>query len=240
MALTPPFDRVVFDCDSALSRLEGIEELAASDAAKKPAIEDLTRQAMSGSLPLEQVYARRLEILQPRQTDVRRVGSRYIETAQPAARELVAALHGLDKEVHIISGGLRLAGVAFGGWLGIRDERVHAVQIHFDHHGRYYDFDRASPLARNDGKREVLEGLPPARTVFIGDGITDAEAKSAVDGFVCYGGVVLRPEVSALADAVVTEPSLASLLGVLCSRDELEKLRRDPRHRHLVTEAALS
>lgn len=233
MALHPPFDRVVFDCDSTLSCVEGVEELASTDELRA-GIEELTRQAMTGRVALGEVYGKRLDLIAPRQLDVNRVGQRYIETAVPGAREVVSALHALDKEVRIVSGGLRLPVVAFGLWLGIRDEMVDAVQVFFDKNGHYRDFDRQSPLARNGGKQEVLAGLPPRRTVFVGDGITDAEAKSAVDGFVCFGGVAYREEVAALADAVVDAADLTALLPLILSDEEQERLARHPKHAPLL------
>lgn len=234
MPLQPPFERVVFDCDSTLCRIEGIEELARARPEARAEIVALTEQAMAGKVPLAEVYGRRLELLAPRQLDVVTIGSLYIAGALRHARELIAALHALDKEVRILSAGLRLPVVAFAGWLGVHDPHVHAVQVHFDRHGRYLDFDRANPLTRNDGKREVLASLPPRRTVLVGDGITDAEARPAVQGFVCFGGVVLREEVARQADAVVTSDDLLSLLPVLCSEDELSVLRRHPRHARLL------
>jgi phosphoserine phosphatase len=233
MALQPPFDRVVFDCDSTLSCVEGVEELATSDELRA-GIEELTNQAMTGKVPLDEVYGKRLELMAPRRLAVNQVGQRYIETAVPGAREVVSALHALDKEVRIVSGGLRLPVVSFGLWLGIRDELVDAVQVFFDHHGHYRDFERTSPLPRNGGKQEVLAGMPPMRTVFIGDGITDAEARVAVDGFVCFGGVAYREEVAAQADAVVDAADLTALLPVILSEDELAYLSRHPKHAPLL------
>ncbi len=233
MPLQPPFDRVVFDCDSTLSCVEGVEELATSDELRA-GIEELTSQAMTGRIPLDEVYGKRLELMSPRQIDVQRVGQRYIETAVKGARDVVSALHALDKEVRIVSGGLRLPVVAFGLWLGIRDELVDAVQVFFDHHGKYRDYDRESPLARNGGKVEVLSRLEAKRTVFIGDGITDAETKEVVDGFVCFGGVALREEVAARADAVVDAADLRALLPVVLSAEELEHLSRHPKHARVL------
>lgn len=231
------YERIVFDCDSTLSRIEGIDELGQAAPQHRQAIEELTAQAMSGEVPLEDVYRRRLEILQPRQLDVNKIGSLYVEHAVKGGRETIAALHSLGKEVRIVSGGLRMPVVTFGGWLGVKDEYVHAVKILFDNRGRYRVFDDKSPLTRSDGKREVLEALPPARTALIGDGMTDAAAKDVVDAFICYAGVTLRPAVADLADAVVKTPHLAALLPVLCTEAELDQLDRDPRHRPLLAAA---
>jgi len=233
MVLQPPFKRIVFDCDSTLSSVEGVEELATTDELRA-SIEALTREAMTGKVPLDEIYGRRLELMDPRQRDVNRIGPRYIETAVPGAREVISALHALDKEVRIVSGGLRLPVVTFGLWLGIRDERIDAVQVSFDKHGRYKDFDRNSPLTRNGGKQELIAAMTPMRTVLIGDGITDAETREVVDGFVCFGGVVYREEVAALADAVVDTADLKALLPVILSEDELAYLTRHPKHGALL------
>ncbi|RKY20825.1 MAG: hypothetical protein DRQ55_06405 [Planctomycetota bacterium] len=238
MPLQPPYERIVFDCDSTLTAIEGIDELCASSPGAREQIEALTKAAMSGQRPLEDVYGERLSLVAPRQLDVMQVGSLYIQRALPGARELVAGLRSLGKEVLVVSGGLHLAVVSFATWLGLRDQHVHAVKVLFDHNGKYLDFDRSCPLTRADGKVTVLQALPPARTLFIGDGMTDAATRDVVDDFLCFGGVVLRDEVAALADEVLTTPSLAAMLPLLCSADELDRLRRDPRQGRLLELAA--
>jgi len=233
----PPYDRVVFDCDSTLSSIEGIEELAAGRPELRDEIAALTDQAMSGAIPLEQVYARRLELLAPRRVEVAQIGRLYMETALPHAREVVSLLHALDKEVRVVSGGLMLAVQPFAAWLGVRAERVHAVPIRFDVNEHYLAVDESCPLARAGGKRELVASWPALSTVMVGDGMTDAEVAPAVSAFVCFAGVVERPAVAELAHAVVRRPDLAALLPALLSADELERIRRDPRHRPLLAHA---
>ena len=48
--------------------------------------------------------------------------------------------------------------------------------------------------------------------LLVGDGVTDLEARPAVDRFVAYAGVVDRPAVTAAADAVIRTPSLRPVL----------------------------
>lgn len=54
----PPFDHIVFDCDSTLCAIEGIDELARDH---KVAVAALTDRAMAGELALQDVYAQRLD-----------------------------------------------------------------------------------------------------------------------------------------------------------------------------------
>lgn len=234
MTATPPYERIVFDCDSTLTAVEGVDELPHGS---REEVARLTRDAMEGKVPLERVYARRLALIRPSHDDVARVGSRYIERAVPDARAVLGALRSLGKELRIISGGLHFAVASFGRWLGVTDAGVDAVRVSFDSSGRFAGYDEHSPLTRTDGKRDVLAALPPKKTALVGDGMTDARAKDVVDTFVCFTGVVRREEVVAAADVVVDGPSFSSLLRVLCTPDEIDRLRRDPRHASIVPEA---
>ena len=68
----PRFDRVVFDVDSTLAAIEGIDALAAGN----PEIATLTEMAMNGEVALDEVYARRLAILRPSREAIERLGDR--------------------------------------------------------------------------------------------------------------------------------------------------------------------
>jgi len=128
LAHGPPFAAVVFDCDSTLSTIEGIEELTAGH----PEIAALTSKAMEGLVPLEEVYGKRLELAGPVASDMGRIAERYQATALAGAAELVAALHHLGKRVEIVSGGLLPAVRAFGVQLGVPADRIHAVDLSFN------------------------------------------------------------------------------------------------------------
>jgi phosphoserine phosphatase len=216
------FASVVFDCDSTLVAVEGIDELSGPF---REQIQALTEAAMDGSVPLEEVYGRRLRIIQPTRAQVDEVGAQYVRTLVPHARETVAALRWLGKTVRVLSGGLRPAVLAVARELGLEEDEVAAVDIRFDADGGYAGFDDASPLARSNGKAQVLGawGLPrPA--LLVGDGATDREARPAVDAFAAYMGVAWRAPVADGADFVLREPSLAAVLALACSPEERARL----------------
>jgi len=235
----PPYDVVVFDCDSTLSRIEGIEELAGG---RIPELERLTAAAMDGREPLEAVYGRRLELVRPTRADVERVGRRYVEELVPHARELVAALHDLGKAVAVVSGGLLPPVLTLARELGIPADRVHAVDLEFDAEGRYAGFEADSPLARAGGKLDVVAAIGrragSERIALVGDGATDLEAAPAVARFVAFGGVVRRAAVHDAARVSCSRPDLAALLGVLATDEERERLAASDEHRRLVHAAA--
>lgn len=203
---------VIFDCDSTLSAIEGIDELAGT---RRTEIEALTAAAMRGALPLEAVYGRRLELIRPSRGQVTRLAAQYVARMVPDAAAVVSALRAEGISVRILSGGLRPAVVAVAQSLGLDAASVAAVDIHFDDAGAYAGYDEASPLARSMGKRDVIADWRRAaggRLMLVGDGATDLEASAAADVFVAYAGVVAREAVVTAADAVIRSPSLAPVL----------------------------
>ena len=85
----PEFRTVIFDCDSTLSRIEGVEALASEYRSEVAA---LTEAAMSGAVPLEQVYGRRLDLIQPTMADLERVGRQYVAERVPGVEDTMAKL----------------------------------------------------------------------------------------------------------------------------------------------------
>jgi phosphoserine phosphatase len=247
---SPPYSHILFDCDSTLSSIEGIEDLAGEHAEQ---ISALTDRAMNGEVPLEDVYGARLDLIRPDLEQLDAVGERYIETALPHAHELIAALHSLGKEVHIISGGLLHPVAMLAEDLGVDAARVHAVCTKHTDEGSYIDFDRTSPLARAGGKPEWIAELFPelaqrscddaspasTRLALIGDGATDLEAAPLCERFIAFGGVHKREAVFAGADECCDKADFAGLLALLVSGHEVDILRRDVAFHSLIAQATL-
>jgi len=206
------FGTVVFDCDSTLSSVEGIEELA---GAHRDEIARLTEAAMRGEIPLEQVYGKRLAIVRPTRARVAELARTYVETLVPDAREVVRALRGEGILVRILTGGLLPALDELLRELDLSRDDVAAVDMRFDDAGEYAGFDEGSALARSGGKLVVLRSWATSLRrpiLLVGDGATDLEARPAADAFIGFAGVVQRPAVMAAADVVIRSRSLAPVL----------------------------
>ena len=216
------FASVIFDCDSTLARIEGIDHLAGPF---RDRIAALTDAAMQGAVPLEDVYGRRLEIIQPTRAQVEVVGRAYVDALMPDAREVVAALAWLGKTVRILSGGVRPAVEAVARAVGLPADAVAAVGLRFADDGSYAGFDTASPLARSGGKTEVIRGWHlPRPSLLVGDGVTDREARPAVDAFAAYTAVVHRPAAVDGADFVLRGESLAPVLSLAATAADRARL----------------
>ena len=207
------FDVICFDCDSTLSRVEGIDELARRNGLFAE-VAALTDAAMNGELALEAVYAKRLELIRPDQAAIDWLADLYIAEMVDGVRETIETLQANNKLIHIISGGLRQAILPFADLLGIPQEQVHAVDVLFDEAGCYQDFARHSPLAVSGGKARVCRRLRMHHSslVMIGDGKTDLEAKLAGAYMIGFGGVVRRALVEEQADLFLADGSLTAIL----------------------------
>ena len=219
-----PFDAICFDCDSTLTRIEGIDELAVR-AGCVTLVEPLTAAAMDGSLAIDQVYARRLDLIRPDRAAIDWVGQRYVATMVDGAAETIAILQALGKSVHIVSGGLLQPVAQLAAALGVRDENVHAVSVVFEDDGRYRSFDVASPLCRAGGKATIAArlGIKYGRVALVGDGVTDLEARHGGAYVIGFGGVTARPAVVSGADVFVAGPSLRATLDALLTGPEMAR-----------------
>lgn len=204
----PRFGTVIFDCDSTLSALEGIDVLAAG----RPEIVALTDAAMRGEVPLQEVYGRRLAMVRPDRARVEALGAEYVRTLVPGARATVRALVRAGVRVRVVSGGVLPAVLALARVLGLGPDDVAAVDLRFAADGAYAGYDADSPLARSDGKAEVIRRwLPelPRPVLMVGDGMTDLEARPPADAFAAFTGVAARAPVVAGADFVA--PDMATV-----------------------------
>lgn len=217
----PPYQRIFFDCDSTLARIEGIDELARR-AGLYEALAPLSAQAMDGRIALESIFHDRLERLRPDRATLEWLGQLYIDCIVPGAAETIRCLRALAKPVHIVSAGLKPAVLKLADLIGIPADQVHAVDVRFDAAGRYAGYDQQSPLTRRGGKRVCCEHLlqQGESGVIVGDGITDQEAECPRIAFIGYGGVVHRAPVAAKARVYVDTPDLRAVLPMLLAPEE--------------------
>lgn len=212
------FRTVIFDCDSTLSAIEGIDELAGPHRAE---VARLTERAMAGEISLEAIYGSRLDLLRPTRAELAALGRQYIERMVPGAPETVAALQRDGVVVQVMSGGLLPPVLDLARHLGIPDDRVAAVPIWFDAADRYAGFDADCPFTQSGGKRRWIEAhltRLPRPILMVGDGATDLETRPVVDCFAAFTGVVRRPPVADAAD--VELPSLPDVLTLVHAAPE--------------------
>ena len=209
--MTAKYRIVFFDVDSTLVTIEGIDILAAGN----PEVVRLTEAAMNGDVPLDEVYGRRLEIIRPNRAAIAALSKTYLDSLVPGAEETIETLREAGCIVHLITAGIEQALLPLANRLVVP---LRAVALQFDAEGNYLRYDRRSPLARSRGKEIAVRDIR-ARTkgnaAFVGDGVSDLEAKPAVDLFIGFGGVHTRPRVRENAEVFVAGPQLTDVLPYL-------------------------
>ncbi len=235
----PPFEHIFFDCDSTLTKVEGIDVLAEA-MGKRQRVELLTHAAMEGMIDLEEVYAKRLRTLRPTRQQILDIRHSYKRNIVEDAALVVSALQSLGHKVYIISGGLAEPVEEFGVSLGIPRERIRAVDITYNElSGQWWEKSEADnirymtytdgALTISDGKAQIVRELlggQRGRSLLIGDGNSDLLAGEAVDLFVGFGGVISRPKVKESAPVFIESTSLAPLLGLAGGPAELRILSK--------------
>lgn len=212
-----------FDCDSTLSTIEGIDELARARGEEVfQRVVDLTHAAMNGEVPISDVFFKRMEMIRPDKALCESIARRYVDTMVPGALEFVRALKADGWLPVILSGGFAPLIQPLADVLGIA--HVEAVPIHLDGDGSYKGYGETYPTTRNLGKNEVIrewkEAMLPERVVMMGDGVSDMETKPDVDLFIGFGGVVARPRVMEGSDHWLTELQMNdALMAVISGRD---------------------
>lgn len=213
------FDSVVFDVDSTLVKIEGLDYIAKKKGIGNK-IQRITMNAMNGKIPMEQAMEFKMKSISPEYLDFVNMGKAYIENITDGTLETIQKLKDEEVDIWILSGNFQPAIGILADYLGIPPNKVLGNRIIFDKNMKYDGFDLNNPLSKNGGKGKILRQYKNRmkKTVFIGDGSTDVEAKNDVDLFIGFGGVAYRPCVEAQTDIYVKNSNLKAVLPFIIGK----------------------
>lgn len=213
------YDVVVFDVDSTLVTIEGLDWLADYKGVSER-VKVFTKKSMEGEIDFNTAMRQKMGVIAPSYMELELLGRVYCEHIVAGAEEVVSMFQAKGVEVWILTGNFQPAVGVLAKKLGIPQNRVICNQVFFGSEGEYLGFDAESDLAHNSGKAKKIQTIADyegKRIAFVGDGITDLEVKDYVSLFVGFGGVVQRDIVKKNADCYISEPSLKPLLEIMCS-----------------------
>ncbi len=223
---------VSFDCDATLSTIEGIDWMA-RETGHGPAVEALTYVAMRERGVNASLYRDRLELVRPSAQLVERLVEAYCENVTPDAQAVIDALKAAGKTLCVLSAGLQQAVSGFAMRLGIQATEVGAVKLFFSANGHYEDYEHDSLLVEMAGKATWLEThYPGVERVHIGDGLNDIQVKDVGVHLVGFGGGQLHAHVACHCSRYIVVNSLAPLLGMILTENEIQAL--EPKHQETV------
>lgn len=222
---TQAFECIVFDCDSTLTTIEGIDQLAiAADC--YAAVAELTRAAMDQGAMDAGLFAQRLDLIKPNLKAITELGAIYCEHIVPNAKQVINFFQALGKHVYIVSAGLQLAVENLAKQFNVSSNNVFAVAVDFDAQGDYQGFAEQSPLVNIAGKAKILQDLQQkhGRLLFCGDGMNDIRASHAADRFIGFGGCAEREVVKSHCDLYILINDLAPVIPFALTQQETADL----------------
>jgi phosphoserine phosphatase len=209
------FDVICFDVDSTLVQCEGVDWLADQKGVGGE-VRHLTELAMSGDLPMEEVFSKKIDILKPSKKELGILGEYYCSQLVEKAEEVVDSLMSADIDVWLVTGGLLPAILPLANTLRISQENIHANEVYFDLTGNYLGINHNCTLVKTNGKADCVKKIGNNRRVaFVGDSVTDLATKPNVTSFIGYGGVKARQKVKDESEFFIKSQSLEPLLWLV-------------------------
>ena len=217
---------VIFDCDSTITHVEGIDLLANMNDVWAE-VSAITRRSMDHSSLTVDIFEERLNLVKPTLEQVQDLGDLYIANLSRDVKEVIELLQDAGRNIFIVTGGLQPAVNYLARYLNIDYKNVYSVEVYFDPQGEYTGFDKSSPLVARDGKLHISEEITEklGKSALIGDGSNDMAAAKGVELFIGYGGAVKREKVMEASAIYVECNSFAPLLKILLEEDELESYK---------------
>jgi D-3-phosphoglycerate dehydrogenase / 2-oxoglutarate reductase len=203
----------IIDFDSTITKVEGLDELAAIALANTPngeaivkKIKDLTDRGMSGELSFSDALRERLALLNANKKHVAQLVEFLKSNITQSFERNRKFLAEFSDQIIVVSSGFKDFILPIVEHLGMNPENVYANTFIYDEAGKIVGIDEDNVLTQTGGKIKLLESLDlDAHISVIGDGFTDFELKKSgqADRFYAFVENVDRPEVTANADFAI-------------------------------------
>lgn len=203
----------IIDFDSTFVKKEALDELAKiclkNDKEKErkiKKIEEITNLGMSGKIDFEKSLTERLKLINITKTDIEKLVKILKKNVTPSIKRNKEFFKKYKNQIFIVSGGFKEYIIPVVKNYGIEENHVYANSFIFDKtNNKVIGFDKENPMAKKNGKIEVLKKLNlKGEIIAIGDGYTDYQLKEAktVDKFIAFIENKKREEIIKKADKV--------------------------------------
>jgi D-3-phosphoglycerate dehydrogenase / 2-oxoglutarate reductase len=209
------YESVIFDFDSTIVSIETFDMLAEvalqtvqNKADVLAAIKEVTNLGMTGAIPLEESFKRRMALVSLTRAHIESLIPRMASYLSPSFACNAKFFEAEHKRCFIVSGGFSELIYPVADVLHIPRAHVFANAFVYDDAGAVIGLDTTRPTCRAGGKAQQILDLEIERpVVMIGDGMTDYEAKrlGGVDAFIAYTEYARRDAVCAAADSVAED-----------------------------------
>lgn len=207
------FKNVIFDFDSTLVTVEGLDEIARRNG-KLAEINHITARSMDGEIPFSASLKKRFELLSPTLDDVIYLVEVYKKSYTKGALDLIENLKLSGCNIFVSTGGIKAAVIPAAMKLGINPDNVFAVCTKLDENKKLL-LNNSCLMTKDYGKTQVVKKIMvTGDTLMIGDGMTDFEAGKHATKFIGFGGIVKRESVESFSKDYVTDKSIYKILDL--------------------------
>lgn len=204
------FTNIIFDFDSTLVTIEGLDVLAKRKGILEE-VEQITNSGMNGRMPFSRSLRLRWEIIQPNVNDIKFLVKAYQKAIVQDAKKIIEKFISKKVNVFVATGGIKEAVIPVVKKIGVPESNVFAVCTKA--HGGVLNLDEKCLMATDVGKTVVVDLIKKTGpTIVVGDGMTDFIAGKHADLFIGFGGVVERDSVKNLSEHYIKEASLLKVL----------------------------
>ena len=214
--------KFVFDFDSTLTRVEGLDVLAEITLAGRPdrdavirEIQEITNLGIDGEISFTEGLERRIRLLNAHKDQLEPLVAVLRQKISPSIAANKDFFTRYANDIYVISAGFKEFIIPIVAEYNIPPERVYANTFTFDSEGRIVGFDTENALAKHNGKIECLRGLNlDGEVQVIGDGYSDYVMREAgiAHKFFAFTENVRREKAARFADHIT--PSLDEFLFI--------------------------
>ncbi len=208
-----PNRKFVFDFDSTLTSVEGLDVLAEISLRNNPdrdnvikKIQEITDLGIDGDISFSDSLSSRIALLKANKSQL----SELVDLLKTKLSESVKAnkefFTKYSDRIYVISCGFKEFIEPVVAELKIKPERIFANTFEFDKNGLITGFDETNPLSQHNGKVNCLKSSGIQGEIqIIGDGYSDYVMKreGVADKFFAYTENVSRKKATDHADYVV-------------------------------------
>lgn len=203
----------IFDFDSTLTSVEGLDVLAEISLSKNPEKKEIlqeiikiTNLGIDGEISFTQSLEERIKLLNAKKSDLELLINELRKYVSESVKNNKAFFKEYAKDIYVISAGFKEFIIPIVAEYHIPAERVFANTFEFDKNNAIVGFDKDNPLSKHNGKIECLRNLNLEGEIqVIGDGYSDYVTKKAgvADVFFAYTENVKRPKTLEKADYII-------------------------------------
>ena len=201
---------IVIDFDSTIVKVETLDVIAKLSSNKNiiQQIEDITNNAMDGTIGFQEALSKRIELLKISKNDINSTTTLINKSITNSFLKNKKIFKENSNNCYVVSGGFKEIIEPIASNLGFKKENIFANTFNFKKN-IVNGIDKKNLLSNDKGKVEILKNyinINGKNTIIIGDGFTDYEIKKYNEAkyFIQFIENINRKSLNSKADLIAS------------------------------------